>query len=1111
MDPASRYHLTEQLFEGEFATVFRAQDRELGREVAVKQIHAQYLTNPAQLDRYWQEAQLLASLDHPYILTVYDIVRQRGWLIMELMQGSVEQNLRGQPIDLDFLRVVLICGLHALKVLEQNGIVHGDVKPGNLLLDRAGRVKLGDFGIARRLSGDDGSLVKGTTKYMAPEVVSDQSGPVGPHSDLYSLGFTAYELMCGTNFESLFPGLDMYGGNRQMAWIMWHASLDRRLPEIERVLQGVPDDLRHVIQRLVEKDPSRRYRSADEALGDLRTKGQLPGAKPEEEEAEEAKPPDPLAKVKRYLAVGVASASVMLCLAMLISPGEQPEPPAAKQAARPSEGVLRHVDLDRSRLMIEPPDRGRPFPVEFDPQRDTILLDQRRASLDELTEGDRIEVHRYTSEDGTRKLEVIASRDVARITGQIVALDTNNAEITIADEQGRQQRVYLPRTVEIVFNGSPSLGRRKAIFSDLRKGDRATLQHVPDGEVRRVTEIRVERTMPLQGTVVSVDARQGMLSVRESGNPSGRVVQLPLAEDCTIAIEGVSPGGSSANRTLADLRPGDRIVAEHDTHFLEIKASRVTSDAGVVQRIDRESRVVRVKLNDTGNHVDFAVDEDCRIEASTESGPRPFAFEQLRAGDSTSIIHDAPNLQSPTALAIEVQPQPNERAWAIVIGQHSYLNMPALTQARSDAEAMRDALRVDYRVPVEQLLYASNLGQAQLRQRVEAHLQSVPARSQLIVYFAGRGFMAGGVALLAAQDFDPQRAEHTGVRLGWLVRTMEGCEAQEKLLLLDVCRPPSDAGAPEPSPTKLVESLKPNPRRPVSTSVTVVVCNQSQDAEASPEEQRFAETTATAFAGGADANRDYQVTATEMFAFLKSRLTSSGGKPAVQLYLPDTTPARLSEAAQRGVLKMLGSLGASQVDTGELKAQVARLDALAPKQPDFKLAGGLVLLKHGKTSFAKDYFEQVLLEHPDSLPAHHALAWLAFLSKDYPDGVEHLEKLAAKLPDLEAPDGMGAYARHLTQWSGSLSGYLSYVADQESISLDRLLAAVSAHGEPAKRLFQQGYQEVGRRKKELRDAYEAAFSEAEKTSLRFRAKTLTTYVTFDYEPAAAYLKTRLEY
>ena len=270
MDP-ERYEILNTIARGEFATVSRARDRELGREVAVKQIHAQYLADPRQLARYWQEAQLLASLQHPNILTIYDVVRPRGWLILELMRSSLKPAAEGEPMDLDQLRAVLINCLSGLAFLHSNRVIHGDVKPSNILVGTQNRVKLGDFGLARRASNEEGSLLKGTTKYMAPELLSAQFGAVGPASDLYSLGFTAYELMTGKHFASLLPTLATFGRDKQVAWMMWHSTADVKLPDIQRVLEGVPDDLAHVIQRLIAKDQSQRYASAPEALQDLQT------------------------------------------------------------------------------------------------------------------------------------------------------------------------------------------------------------------------------------------------------------------------------------------------------------------------------------------------------------------------------------------------------------------------------------------------------------------------------------------------------------------------------------------------------------------------------------------------------------------------------------------------------------------------------------------------------------------------------------------------------------------------------------------------------------------------------------------------------------------------
>ena len=94
MESAPRYEILDTIAAGDFATVYRARYRALGREVAIKQIHQQFLSDPRQLERFWREAQLLASLQHPNILTIYDIDRSRGWLIVELMRGSLKRTPR---------------------------------------------------------------------------------------------------------------------------------------------------------------------------------------------------------------------------------------------------------------------------------------------------------------------------------------------------------------------------------------------------------------------------------------------------------------------------------------------------------------------------------------------------------------------------------------------------------------------------------------------------------------------------------------------------------------------------------------------------------------------------------------------------------------------------------------------------------------------------------------------------------------------------------------------------------------------------------------------------------------------------------------------------------
>ncbi|RPI80823.1 MAG: serine/threonine protein kinase, partial [Planctomycetaceae bacterium] len=429
MQPHPRYQPLEKIASGSFASVYRGKDAELGREVAIKQIHDQFLSDPQQLERYWAEAQLLASYPHPNIVTIYDIVRDRGWLIMELMQTDLSRVAGKRPMDLGALRTTLAHCLRALKYLHAHGIVHGDIKPSNMMVDRRRRVKLGDFGLARRVSDEEGSLIKGTTKYMAPEVVSDEFGEVGPASDLYSLGFAAYELLCGENFESLFPGLNAYGRDRQMAWMMWHAAPDRRLPEISRVLENVPPDLAKTIQKLVAKPQSERYQTADQALSDLKVDIKLVGGG-EESSATLPRPkkvePD---KMRRLMLIGAFAASALMSLAMLFWPtgGSQP-------AAMPSEGaltgVVRNVALDRGAIvLILPEGAAKEVPLGKDPKIRSSDGDRAYMPISELKPGDRLSITFTSAGDAQRA--TVAVRRPMEAAGRVKQIDPERRRLVV--------------------------------------------------------------------------------------------------------------------------------------------------------------------------------------------------------------------------------------------------------------------------------------------------------------------------------------------------------------------------------------------------------------------------------------------------------------------------------------------------------------------------------------------------------------------------------------------------------------------------------------------------------------------------------------------------------
>ena len=416
----TRYELLETVGTGRYTTVYRARDRELNREVAVKQLRDEFLGGTLQLDRYWQEAQLLASLQHPNIITIYDINRQKGWLVMELMQGTLAERLAGRQMDLRGLKTTLAHSLRALHYLHDQGIVHGDIKPSNIMIDARRRIKLGDFGLARRVSDRDGTLLKGATRYIAPEVVSDDFGEVEASSDLYSLGFSAYELMCGEPFEELALGLGALRSNTagEDPWIEWHAAADRRLPRISEVLEGVPDDLAKVIQRLTEKDKSLRYETAQQALSDLNIDVKI--IRKDGDDAMQPKADDaesPAVDRRRTLAIAALCASIFVSLLMVFLPGGgTPTPPGGGDTV--SDVVVLEEVFDKGhRLRVRNMTTGIESDLRLDD--DVAVLVQRsaesreHATLGDLTPGDRLELKR-AADDSKRIVEVTVAHAPGR-------------------------------------------------------------------------------------------------------------------------------------------------------------------------------------------------------------------------------------------------------------------------------------------------------------------------------------------------------------------------------------------------------------------------------------------------------------------------------------------------------------------------------------------------------------------------------------------------------------------------------------------------------------------------------------------------------------------------
>jgi serine/threonine-protein kinase len=266
MTQHSSYELFEVLGRGSNTVVYRSYDLSLGREVAIKELDEAARRDPRHRERFLREAQFLAQFEHDNVLRVYSVDQQRGWIIMELMKGTLASKIAEGPSDPDLVRSVLKQTLDALAFLHEKNKVHGTVRPTNLLINDMGRVKLSEF--EQTAVGGELRAPTGSKKYLAPELIRPEFGDFGPPTDLYCLGFTALELLKGPQFDSLFPGTGKGAIDADLAWLRWHSSPEE-LASTKKLVKGIPDDLVHVLDRMLKKRVAERAQTAQEVLKDL--------------------------------------------------------------------------------------------------------------------------------------------------------------------------------------------------------------------------------------------------------------------------------------------------------------------------------------------------------------------------------------------------------------------------------------------------------------------------------------------------------------------------------------------------------------------------------------------------------------------------------------------------------------------------------------------------------------------------------------------------------------------------------------------------------------------------------------------------------------------------
>jgi serine/threonine protein kinase len=257
---ADRYELGRTLGAGGMARVVEAYDRLLDRKVAIKLLRDDVSIDPSVRERFLREARTAARFNHPNAVVVFDTGQdgRQPWIVMELVEGEDLAQRIGREGALDETTAVHIADgvLAALDAAHRSGMVHRDVKPGNIMLLPDGGVKLADFGIAKSVQDATAGLtstgqVIGTAKYLSPEQVEGQ--PATPASDIYAVGAVLYEMLSG---EAPFTG------DTAIAIALAHTR--EPVPDLRAAAPTVSPGVASAVHRALEKTPSQRFTDAAE-------------------------------------------------------------------------------------------------------------------------------------------------------------------------------------------------------------------------------------------------------------------------------------------------------------------------------------------------------------------------------------------------------------------------------------------------------------------------------------------------------------------------------------------------------------------------------------------------------------------------------------------------------------------------------------------------------------------------------------------------------------------------------------------------------------------------------------------------------------------------------
>jgi len=262
----SHYKILEKIGEGGMGIVYKAEDTKLRREVALKFLPKEFTADPEAKERFVQEAQAAAALDHPNICTVHEIDEAEGqtFIAMAHIKGeSLKDKIASGPLGIDDALKIVIQVAEGLQEAHEKGIIHRDIKPANIMHTGKGQAKIMDFGLAKLSWGVDltkTATIMGTAAYMSPEQAKGEE--VDHRTDIWSLGAMFYEMLTGERPFKIAHDQAVF-----------YAILNENPVPITKFRKDIPQELEKIVRKALEKNPKNRYEDMDAMLADLKSVG----------------------------------------------------------------------------------------------------------------------------------------------------------------------------------------------------------------------------------------------------------------------------------------------------------------------------------------------------------------------------------------------------------------------------------------------------------------------------------------------------------------------------------------------------------------------------------------------------------------------------------------------------------------------------------------------------------------------------------------------------------------------------------------------------------------------------------------------------------------------